>query len=398
MNIPNILELHDLALKTASTYPHPRPLLVDLQARQGRHFTGILGPRGVGKTVLLRQLAAQSDNSLYLSLDTLDRDTDLFHGIKRLHLDYGIQRFFLDEVHFHPAIESVLKTLYDTLDIQLWFTSSVALSLHASAYDLSRRVLLRTLYPFSFREYLQFRHGIEVPPLTLEDIFQRGWSGAHMRAGIYFDDYLKGGLMPFAMQEPEPLEILRAILTTVIQRDIPRAARLHTDELELLEKLITYIGRSPVDGINYSTLARNLGITKYKAEQYLALFEQSFILQRVFPKGTNVLQEPKVLLAPPYRLLFREWPDAIGGLREDFFAEAMRQRATAFSYLKTVRGSKTPDFVIETDDQQRTVIEIGGKGKKSAQFKNFKADRRYIFTHSDNTEGDQRPLCLLGML
>jgi len=399
MNIPHIIELHDLAIKSVSAYPSPRPLFTELSNQQGRHYTGILGPRGVGKTVLLRQLATQSStNSLYLSLDTLDRDTDLFQVIRKLHQDYGIQRFFLDEVHFHPAIESVLKTLYDTLDIQLYFTSSMALSLHASAYDLSRRVVLRPLYPFSFREYLNRRQGLDLPALTLEAIFNREWTGAHMRAGIYFDDYLKGGLMPFAMQEPEPLEILRSILTTVIQRDIPRVARLHIDELDRIEKLITYIGRSPVDGVNYSSLARNLGITKYKAEQYLSLFEQSFILQRIFPKGTNVLQEPKVLLAPPYRLLFREWADAIGGLREDFFAEAMRQRGNAFHYLKTIRGTKTPDFVIDADEKPRTVIEIGGRGKKHAQFKDYQADRRYLFTHGDNTAGNPRPLFLLGML
>lgn len=130
---------------------------------------------------------------------------------------------------------------------------------------------------------------------------------------------------------------------------------------------------------------------KYKAEQYLALFEQAFILKRVFPKGTNVLQEPKVLLAPPYRLLYRDLPDALGGLREDYFAEAMRQRGVDFWYLKTTRGAKTPDFVLGSADLERTVIEIGGRGKKTAQFKDFTTEQRFIFTHSDDDHGLRRP-------
>jgi len=398
MNIKKVLELHTLAMTAVHAYPAARPLLAELEHQEGRHFTGILGPRGVGKTVLLRQLAARSpDDSIYISMDTLDRDTDVFELIRKLNADYGFKRFHLDEVHFHPCIESVLKPLYDTLDVRVWFTSSMALALHASAYDLSRRVLLRSLYPFSFREYLHFRHGIELAPLSLEAIFKREWTPAHKRCGIHFDDYLQGGLMPFALEEPDPLEILRSILNTVIHRDIPRTAKLHTDELDTLEKLIAYIGRSPVDGVNYTSLAKNLGITKYKAEQYLALFEQAFILRRVFPKGTNVLQEPKVLLAPPYRLLYRDLPDALGGMREDYFAEAMRQRGVEFWYLKTKRGAKTPDFVVGSADLERTVIEIGGRGKTTDQFKDFNTEQRFIFTHSDDDHGIRRPLFMLGM-
>lgn len=110
------------------------------------------------------------------------------------------------------------------------------------------------------------------------------------------------------------------------------------DELDLLRKLIEFVGRSGVDGINYSSLSSNLGITKYKAAQYVAAFERAFILQRILPAGSNVMKEPKILLMPPIRLLYRPIQEARGALREDFFVFALRQAGLPLNYLKGTRG------------------------------------------------------------
>ena len=394
MKFASVLEMHEMAMKDALSYPHARSLLRDIQKEEGRHFVGVVGPRGVGKTVLLKQLALNDPSSFYLTLDALDRDADVFGLLKKLNQDYGYNRFFLDEVHFHPRIAEILKNVYDFLNVHVWFTSSVALALNQSAHDLSRRTVLRFLHPFSFREYLFFKHQLHLESLSVEEIFAKEWSPDHMRCGVYFDDYLQGALMPFALNEPEPLEILKNILQTIIHKDIPAVSKLFTGELDLISKMVEFVGLSGVDGINYTSLSKNIGITKYKAEQYLGLLEKAFVLQRVFPKGTNVLQEPKVLLSVPYRLLYRDIKDCIGGLREDFFADAMRYSGTSFYYLKTKRGAKTPDFLLSDG----SVVEVGGKGKGLEQFKNVSVGRKYVFTHSDQTDGVKRPLFMLGYL
>lgn len=394
MDINSILELHELAVRDALNYPHARTLLQELRQESGKHFVGVVGPRGVGKTVLLKQMAVNDPEALYLSLDVLDRNEDVFELIRTLNQDYSYNRFFLDEVHFHPRIDEVLKKVYDFLEVRVLFTSSVALALNQSAHDLSRRMVLRSLNPFSYREYLFFKHGLQLDALTLEQVFNKEWTPGHLRAGRHFDAYLQGGLMPFALGEPVPLEILKNILRTIICKDVPAVARLLVDELDVISKLVEFVGRSGVDGINYTSLSKNLGITKYKAEQYLGLLEQAFVLQRIFPEGTNVLKEPKVLMAVPYRLLYRDVEDCVGGLREDFFAEMMRHGNTPIHYLKTRRGAKTPDYLLGDG----TVIEVGGKGKGFTQFKDVVAERKYIFAHSDRAEGIRRPLFMLGYL
>ncbi len=396
VQISQLLELHELACQDGAKYPKKRSLYQVLSEHRGRHFVGLLGPRGVGKTVLLKQVAGSTENSIYLSLDSFD-DSDLFETIKSLHQDLGVELFLLDEVHYYRGIEKVLKKTYDFLPVRVFFTSSVALAMQDAPHDLSRRVRLLTLLPFSLREYVYFKKDWSLPVLSLADIIERRWSRAQLNCSASFDDYLRGGMLPFALEEPDPLPLLSNILDTVLSSDIPRVARLRMDELEIVGKMVRFIGQAEVDGINYSSLSRNLGITKYKAESYIRILRDAFILRPVFPKGANVLREPKVLMAPPYRLLFKNYAQAIGGLREDFFAEMMSAAGLAFHYLKTKRGAKTPDFLVQRKDHE-LVIEIGGKGKGRTQFKGYSAKERLIFSHADSFDGLHRPLFLLGLI
>ena len=155
INPSHLMELNLLARQEGQHYPKKRNLYSQLLASRSKHFIGIVGPRGVGKTVLLRQIANQVEDSFYLSADTL-LDEDLFEIVKRLNSDYGVNLFLIDEVHFNTTIDAVLKKIYDFLDVRVIFTSSVALAMFESSYDLSRRVRLLNLLPFSFREYLFF--------------------------------------------------------------------------------------------------------------------------------------------------------------------------------------------------------------------------------------------------
>jgi len=397
MSLKKAIELHELAKREGTRYTRRRFLFNELSRKPGRHFTGIAGPRGVGKTVLLRQYALEHADAFYLSADTLDPEDDLWELIRQLKDHYGFTRFLLDEIHFLPAATALLKRLYDFLDIHVIFSSSVALAMRASAHDLSRRVQLLELHAFSFREYLALAQGITVPPLTMAQIAAGEWTPEHLQAGRFFDPYLTGGVLPFSLDEPAPLEFLAAIIEKVIARDIPTVGRLLVEELDCLRRLLRFVGRSAVDGINYSSLSRNLGITKYKAAQYVDLLERAFILQQVFPAGTNVLREPKVLMAPPVRLLYRDETDAIGGLREDFAAGALHQTGHSLQYLKSTRGAKTPDYLVETSSG-RYVMEVGGRRKGKEQFKGIDAPSKLVFAHSLVPEKHRLPLFLLGYL
>ncbi|MEE8432698.1 MAG: AAA family ATPase, partial [Candidatus Desulfatibia sp.] len=161
MNIADILELNEKAREEGKKFPRTRYLFSEIKSELGKHFIGIVGPRGVGKTVLLKQLTISQPDSFYVSVDTLE-GFNLYQLSGILVDQYKIKTLLLDEIHFCKTYAKDLKKIYDFIDIRIVFTSSVSLSLFESAYDLSRRILLRFLYPFSFREYLFFLKDVEI--------------------------------------------------------------------------------------------------------------------------------------------------------------------------------------------------------------------------------------------
>ena len=395
MNISIILQLNEAALAQGKTFQRKRFVFQDILDDTGKHQIGLSGPRGSGKTVILKQLLAHfADTACYLSLDSVEID-GLFQTIQTLHEKYKFKLFLIDEIHHEKQYARELKKIYDFLDVRVVFSSSVALSLHETAYDLARRVHLIAIHPFSFREYLYFTKGLELPPLSVRHLMEQQWEAAHVRQEINFENYLKGGLFPFALEEPEPLPLLGNILEKIITSDIPLIGRLLTDEIAVLRKMVRFIGSTPPDGINYSSLSNNLKITKYKAEQYVNLLEQAFVLKSVMPVGTNVMKEPKILLRLPYRLLFQPFESAIGALREEFFAEMMSCKGIPFNYLKSTRGAKTPDYLVQSGDEEY-VIEIGGSGKGREQFKGFSGKKNLILSHGNEITGIKRPLFMIG--
>jgi hypothetical protein len=395
MDIAKLMHLNELARADAKRYPRPREAFQSLDLGEGRHFVGIVGSRGVGKTVLLKQLAASRPDSFFVSMDAFEGE-DLLETAKTLRDRHGVKLLLLDEIHALAGFAKKLKELYDFLDVRVVFTSSVSLALYDSAADLSRRVKLHTLYPFPFREYLLFAKGLSLPSLSLQDIASGSVPAEVLRHEHDFLAYLRGGLYPMALEEPDILPLLANVREKILRHDLPCAANLPFSEMAAMEKTLAFIGRSQADGVNCTSISRNVGITKYKAEEYLRLLERAFLILQVFPAGSNVMREPKVLMCLPYRLLYRDYDDALGALREDFAAEALRMSGIPFQYLKSTRGKKTPDFLLE--GAGGLVVEVGGRGKGRSQFKGVGAGQKLVFAQGAEPGAGRRALSLLGFL
>ena len=64
----------------------------------------------------------------------------------------------------------MLYDVFETKNIKIFLTSSTALGMYKSKYDLSRRLVLKTLYPFSFIEYINFKYNKKIDYISSKDI------------------------------------------------------------------------------------------------------------------------------------------------------------------------------------------------------------------------------------
>ncbi|MDP3742327.1 MAG: AAA family ATPase [Candidatus Micrarchaeota archaeon] len=392
-----LLEFSEKAREEGKTYLKKRFIYYSVSPfLKEKVFIGLVGPRGVGKSVILKQLLAELDSAFYLSLDSFVLPTSLYSLAEELQ-GKGIKYFLLDELQFYPLFEQELKKIHDFLSIKVIFTGSAAVSLSQGAFDLSRRARIISIPPLSFRELIFFEKNVIVKPFLFDQLINqeasRDYYGSVLEYENMFDAYLGGRNYPFTSQKRDFLPLFNNILERIITHDLLKTNHISLEESNHVRNLLKFMGKSSGENVSYSSLATNVGITKYKAEKYVHLLENSFVLNCVFPTGTNVLKEPKIRLSLPYRLLYRNFDECIGDLREDFFVEVLRFSGKEFHYLKTNRGKKTPDYLLND-----VVIEIGGKTKGRSQFKGFTANKQLILTHPGTIDKLRRPLFLAGFI
>ena len=115
----------------------------------------------------------------------------------------GGKHLFLDEVHKYPTWSKEIKEIFDLYpDMKVTFSGSSLLQILNADADLSRRALGYDLAGLSFREYLKFYHGIELPIYKLEDILSDPDSICTNVCNLchpqpLFEAYLRTGYYPF---------------------------------------------------------------------------------------------------------------------------------------------------------------------------------------------------------
>ncbi len=399
--IEELIRLDRLARGQSNKYPVRRYLFPQLKhlLTGTRQLVGIAGLRGTGKTILLRQLATDIDQTFYLSADTLPPGSDLFEVASHLEESMSIKYLMIDEIHALKGWQGQLKKIFDFLGLRIIFTSSSSLELSEGRYDLSRRLTVTHLPLFSFREYLLFGKKAELPVLTVSEIIENH-KEIYTRLFAFEPDFTawsETGAFPACLDSPLS-SIIGATIDKVIQKDMLTVGKLSQEDLHSIRAILLFIARAGIEGCSYSSISRNTGISKYRVQQFIRMMEAASLLRIILPYGANILPEPKILLAPTLRPVLAQGSDndrLTGALREEFFIHHVTGANLTVNYLKSMRGRKLPDYVLFLKSR-KLIVEIGGAGKTASQFKGVEEKEKLILTQPGSKSGI--PLILFGFL
>ncbi len=375
-------------LAEAKKFAKHRYLFEILSKASGKFYHGIYGIRGVGKTVLLLQLAELAKNPLYVPADAAYlRRYDIYEIVSHA-VAKGYSEIYIDEIHTKSNWKADLKTLYDEGDAKIFFTGSSSIKIQEGA-DLSRRAMLYELKPTSFREYLNIKKGAEIRSVSLEELEneEKRREIAYMLSkwSAYLGEYyMYGGVLYEDVEKEYPKTIL-SVVEKMLAVDLPTIRKVDAGTIDSLYKLLYKIAISGPYEASYSNIASYLGVSKATAKSLVEDLEKMGLVIGLQPCGGEFRKEPKLFFTIPFRSALCKSigakPD-LGALREEFFVNS----TNAECYFKTKRGAKTPDFLLGGK-----VIEVGGEHRKSASVD-------YVAIDGLNYQGNAIPLFLFGML
>ena len=329
-------------------------------------MAGLVGPRGVGKTTMLLQYIKEHDarGILYVSADDIyfsnHRLTDLADEFYK----NGGKHFFIDEIHKYKDWSVELKNIYDAYpDLKVCFTGSSILDIRKGMADLSRRALMFSMQGLSFREYLQFEHGLNVPVHPFEEIINNHISltDSIEHPLPLFREYLQKGYYPMAKDDHLAIR-LGQILNHTLEVDIPQFANLSVNTARKLKKLLLVVAESVPFKPNFVSLASKLQVSRNSLEEYFTFMEDAGLIARLRDSASGIIglgKVEKVYLDNPNLMYYlsAKVPET-GNIRETFFLNQTRVN-------NAVTSSAVADFKID-----KYTFEVGGKSKSQEQIKN----------------------------
>ena len=367
-----------------------------------KQLVAIRGSRGVGKTTLMRQYiklnyGIQAGEALYCLMDSMYFTShSLLDLAERFHL-MGGKHLFLDEVHKYPSWSKEIKEIIDLYpEMKVTFSGSSLLQILNADADLSRRVRSQDLAGLSFREYLRFYHGIELPVFKLEEILSnpdaictRVCEACHPQP--LFESYLRAGYYPFYDGDVEDYySRIENVVNFIIDQEMTEFCGVDPANTRKLKAMLMFLCDNVPYEVNIAKLASYLELNKATVLSYLSGMKKAELLHLLYSSNVSVtkMQKPdKIYVHNPNILYALGSRENIGTVRECFFVNQLAKGHTG-EYGKT-----SGDFLIDG----RITVEVGGKDKSFEQIAGIPDS--YVF--ADEMEfpvGKKLPLWLAGFL
>jgi uncharacterized protein len=369
----------DAARRRARAYPVRRDLQPEILKRldrADRRALLLLGPRQVGKTVLLLQLADDlldagfpPGNLLYFDFsDDRIQGTVTAREVSEIRpegLDPERPRVFLfDEIHLAESWDRWLKQAVDAGIGRIVATDSAASLLRDGARESGQgRWDEEVIEGLSLAEFVRFNADPEEPvEATLR------------RLSNLPERYLAlGGFPEHALAEDFP-EVRRRLRSDIAERAILRDLAGRVAEVEKCKDLFVYLVQSSGAELNAAARSRDLGVDARTIQSWAALLEETllvrFLERHTRSAAAGLRSRSKVYAADPglvaaFALIPVGDPEVRGRAFEAAVFRHLREEAHALGgklgYFRPGDDLEI-DFVVEVGDR-RVGVEVTGSSR-----------------------------------
>ncbi|MGE0739234.1 ATP-binding protein [Sulfurimonas sp.] len=257
-----------------------------------KEILALVGARRVGKStlakLLIRELlkSVEAKNIFFINLEKPEfipykNDASYLGVIFDAYLKLANPNrekkiyFFIDEVQIFKNWEIFVKSKYENSNIKFIITGSNA-SLLTSNYAtvLTGRVLRLEIRSFNFREFLHFKK------IDFSTKIQRTVNKIEISRAV--DEYLKwGGYYSVMSNNDEMLkkEYLMSVAEDIILKDI--VPRYNIKSSQIIRDLFYYLVSNASSTLNYSSLAKKLGVDPKMIKEYIGYFEDNFLIHTI---------------------------------------------------------------------------------------------------------------------
>jgi len=237
----------------------------------------LLGPRRVGKTVLIKQVINRLEES-YLLLNGEDFNTqELLSRRSVQHYKNLLGKakvLIIDEAQKIPEIGNILKLMIDEIDgLKILVTGSSAFDIDkVTGEPLTGRKKTFYMFPTFETEYNQIESIITKPD--------------HIRERLIFGNYPE---LIHLKDKEDKTDYLKEMVNSYLLKDILAYDNIRNSDkiLKLLRLIAFQIGNE----VSHQELGKQLGMSKNTVEKYLDLLSKVFVLHRLNGFSRNLRKE-----------------------------------------------------------------------------------------------------------
>ena len=262
----------------------------------------ISGARQVGKSTMLKMI--KEDNMNYVTLDDLDA-RNLALSDPKYFLEQYSYPLLIDEIQYAPNLLPYIKMIVDDEKFKslknntevkslFWLTGSQQFKVMKDVSEsLAGRVGVLNLYSLSNSEIKGYEGLLFTPKL---DELKKNENIVHCDSKEIFERIYNGGMPSIATGAIERSNYFSSYINTYIERDVKQL--LNVGKTIEFYNFMQYIAVRTAQELNYSTIAKEIGVASKTIKNWISILESSGIIYLLQPFSSNlsnrIIKAPKL--------------------------------------------------------------------------------------------------------